>query len=45
MIAIMRGVVLRNAGPMDMAPPILALVALSVILVWASAGRFRKVIS
>jgi ABC-2 type transport system permease protein len=44
MIAIMRAVVLRDAGPMDVVPPLLALLALSVILVWASAGRFKKVV-
>ena len=43
MIAIMRGVVLRNAGPMELMPNVLALMALSVTLVWMSVRRFRKV--
>ncbi len=42
MIAIMRGVVLRNAGPLDLAPNVLALAALSIVLVWASIKRVRK---
>jgi ABC-type multidrug transport system permease subunit len=45
MIAIMRGVVLRNAGFMDLVPNVLALIALGVILVWASVGRFKKVLA
>jgi len=45
MIAIMRGVVLRNAGLLDLVPNVLALIALGVILVWASVGRFKKVTS
>jgi ABC-2 type transport system permease protein len=43
MIAIMRGVVLRNAGPIDLVPNVLALLALSVLLVWGSVRRFKKV--
>jgi ABC-2 type transport system permease protein len=43
MIAIMRGVVLREAGPLQLIPNVLALVAISVVLVWMSARRFRKV--
>jgi len=45
MIAIMRGVVLRNAGLFDLVPNLLALLALGVVLVWASVGRFKKVTS
>jgi ABC-2 type transport system permease protein len=45
MIAIMRGVVLRNAGFMDLVPNVLALAAIGVILVGVSVGRFRKVTS
>jgi ABC-2 type transport system permease protein len=43
MVAIMRGVVLRDAGPMDLWPHVLALIAISVALVWMSVRRFRKV--
>lgn len=43
MIAIMRGVVLRNAGFMDLVPHLLALTAIGVVLVGVSVGRFRKV--
>jgi ABC-2 type transport system permease protein len=43
MIAIMRGVVLRDAGPLELAPNVAALIAISIVLVWMSARRFRKV--
>jgi ABC-2 type transport system permease protein len=43
MIAIMRGVVLRNAGPMDLLPNVAALIGMSVLLVWLSIRRFSKV--
>ena len=43
MVAIMRGVVLRDAGPLDLWPHVLALIAISVALVWMSVRRFRKV--
>ncbi len=43
MIAIMRGVVLREAGPLQLLPNVAALVALSVLLVTLSVRRFRKV--
>ncbi len=43
MVEIMRGIVLRDAGPRELLPNVLALVAISVILVWASVRRFRKV--
>ena len=45
MVAIMRGVVLRDAGPVELMPHVLALVAISVVLVWMSARRFKKVAS
>jgi ABC-2 type transport system permease protein len=45
MIAIMRGVVLRNAGFIDLVPNVLALTAIGVVLVGVSVGRFRKVIN
>jgi ABC-2 type transport system permease protein len=42
MIDVMRGAVLRSAGPLDMLPSILALSAISVVLVWMSVRRVRK---
>ena len=42
MINVMRGAVLRSAGPFDLLPSILALCALSVVLVWMSVRRVRK---
>jgi ABC-2 type transport system permease protein len=43
MIEIMRGVVLRDAGPRELMPNVLALVVISILLVWASVRSFRKV--
>jgi ABC-2 type transport system permease protein len=43
MVEIMRGVVLRDAGPMELLPNVLALMAMSIFLVWASVRRFKKV--
>jgi ABC-2 type transport system permease protein len=43
MIEIMRGVVLRDAGPLDLLPNVGALVLMSVLLVWLSVRRFQKV--
>ena len=43
MVEIMRGVVLRDAGPMDLLPNVLSLMAMSIVLVWASVRRFQKV--
>jgi ABC-2 type transport system permease protein len=43
MIEIMRGVVLRDAGPVEMLPHVLALAAMSAILVTLSVRRFRRV--
>jgi drug efflux transport system permease protein len=42
MIDVMRGAVLRSAGPLDMLPSCLALMAISVLLVWLSVRRVRK---
>jgi ABC-2 type transport system permease protein len=42
MIDVMRGAVLRAAGPLDMLPSLLALAAISVILVTVSVRRVRK---
>ena len=43
MIAIMRGVVLRNASLIDLWPTVAALLAMSVDLVWLGARSVRKV--
>ena len=43
MVEIMRGVVLRDAGPMELMPNVLALVAISVVMVTLSVRRFQKV--
>jgi ABC-2 type transport system permease protein len=43
MIAIMRGVVLRDANIADLAPHVAALIAMSVVLVWLGARSIRKV--
>jgi hypothetical protein len=45
MVSIMRGVVLRDAGPRELMPNVLALVAISVFLILMSARRFKKVAS
>jgi ABC-2 type transport system permease protein len=42
MIDVMRGAVLRSAGPLELLPSVLALMALSVLLVWLSVRRVRK---
>jgi len=42
MIDVMRGAVLRSAGPLDLLPSILALAAISVVLVTISVRRVRK---
>ncbi len=42
MINIMRGAVLRSAGPWDLLPSVLALCTISVLLVWLSVRRVRK---
>jgi ABC-2 type transport system permease protein len=43
MVSIMRGVVLRDAGPVELLPNVLALVAISIVLVWLSVRRFAKI--
>jgi drug efflux transport system permease protein len=43
MIEIMRGVVLREAGPVQLLPNVIALVVISALLIWASVRRFSKV--
>jgi len=43
MVSIMRGVVLRNAGPAELMPHVLALALISTVLVALSVRSFRKV--
>lgn len=43
MVEIMRGVVLRNAGPLELLPNVLALLAISAVMVTLSVRQFRKV--
>ena len=42
MIEIMRGVVLREAGPAELWPNVAALIAISVAMVTLSVRRFQK---
>ena len=43
MIAILRGVILRSAGLGELMPNILALCAISAVLIYGSVRSFRKV--
>lgn len=43
MVAIMRGVVLRDAGPAELLPHVLALMLISAVLVTLSVRSFKKV--
>ncbi|HWZ89007.1 MAG TPA: ABC transporter permease [Polyangiaceae bacterium] len=43
MVAIMRGIVLRNAGPFELVPHVLALVAFAIIMIWLSVRRVSKI--
>jgi ABC-2 type transport system permease protein len=42
MIDVMRGAVLRDAGPIEMLPSVLALLAISLLVITASVRRVRK---
>jgi ABC-2 type transport system permease protein len=42
MIDVMRGAVLRDAGPIEMLPSVLALLAISILLITLSVRRVRK---
>jgi ABC-2 type transport system permease protein len=42
MVAVMRGIVLRDAGPSEMLGHVAALVAFAVVLVWLSVRRVSK---
>jgi len=43
MVAIMRGIVLRDAGPLELVPHVAALVAFAVLMIWASVRRVSKI--
>lgn len=43
MVAVMRGIVLRDAGPGEMLGHVVALLVFAVILVWASVRRISKI--
>jgi ABC-2 type transport system permease protein len=43
MVAIMRGIVLRDAGPLDMLPHIMALAVFAVVMVWLSVRSVSKI--
>jgi hypothetical protein len=45
MIAIMRGVFLRDASLVDLWPQVAALMVMGVVLLWLGARSIRKVIS
>ncbi len=42
MIEIMRGVVLRGAGPLELWPNVAALVAISIVMVSVAVRNFKK---
>jgi ABC-2 type transport system permease protein len=42
MVAVMRGIVLRDAGPGEMLGHVLALTVFAIVLVWASVRRVSK---
>jgi ABC-2 type transport system permease protein len=43
MVAIMRGIVLRDAGPLELLPHLLALAAFAALMIWLSVRRITKV--
>jgi ABC-2 type transport system permease protein len=43
MVSIMRGIVLRDAGPIELLPHLLALVAFAVLMIWLSVRRVSKI--
>jgi ABC-2 type transport system permease protein len=43
MVAIMRGIVLRDAGPLELVPHVLALVVFAMLMVWLSVRKVTKV--
>ncbi len=43
MVAIMRGIVLRDAGPIELLPHVLALLAFAVLMIWLSVRKVSKI--
>ena len=43
MVAIMRGIVLRDASAFELLPHLLALVAFAVLMIWLSIRKVSKV--
>ncbi|MEO7033467.1 MAG: ABC transporter permease [Polyangiaceae bacterium] len=43
MVAIMRGIVLRNAGPLELLPHLLCLVVFAVLMIWLSVRKVSKI--
>ncbi len=43
MVAIMRGIVLRDAGPLEMLPHLGALFAFAVVMIWLSVRKVSKI--
>jgi len=43
MVAIMRGIVLRDAGPFEMIPHVAALLAFAVLMIWLSVRKVSKI--
>ncbi|MEO8900411.1 MAG: ABC transporter permease [Polyangiaceae bacterium] len=43
MVAIMRGIVLRNAGPLELLPHLLCLVVFAVMMIWLSVRKVTKI--
>jgi drug efflux transport system permease protein len=42
MVAVMRGIVLRDAGPLEMVGHVVALIVFAIVLVWLSVRRVSK---
>jgi len=43
MISILRGVILRDAGVIELLPNIVALIVISALLIWAGSRQFRHI--
>ena len=43
MVAVMRGIVLRDAGPVELLPHVAALAVFAVIMIWLSVRRVSKI--
>jgi hypothetical protein len=43
MVAVMRGIVLRDAGPIELLPHVGALAVFAVLMIWLSVRRVSKI--